>query len=374
MQIQMIPLNDLSRSATGDSEDLMDRALSRIARSGSYILGEEVASFESEFSEYLGVSKVATVASGTDAIIIALRSLGVSRFSKVALTPNAGGYTATALMEIGAEPVFVDCDDSGRMDPESLELTLKGNREIFCVVATHLYGLDSNVVAVKAICKSAGIPLLEDCAQSTGAEVGGKKLGSFGEVATFSFYPTKNLGGIGDGGAIATNSEQLNRLHRRLRQYGWDARYEVGIPFGKNSRMDELQAAILRLRLPLLDPSNERRLSIWASYFEALQKSSWRIIGEKGANFVGHLAVLVSPIGKREAGVDFLTSHGIGAGIHYPILDYQQPGWRNLFKGSCPNAENLVQRILTIPLFPRMTDAEVKKVSETLQLLDDGVI
>jgi dTDP-3-amino-2,3,6-trideoxy-4-keto-D-glucose/dTDP-3-amino-3,4,6-trideoxy-alpha-D-glucose/dTDP-2,6-dideoxy-D-kanosamine transaminase len=368
----VIPLNDLAREVEGSSGLQLSEAIFHVAKSGSYILGKEVASFEREFGDYLGVSNVTAVSSGTDALVIALRSLGVIRGSQVALTPNAGGYTSTALMEIGAEPVFVDCDDSGRMNPESLEVTLEGNRNILCVVVTHLYGLDSNIVEVQEICKTARIALLEDCAQSTGAEVGKKKLGTFGDVSTFSFYPTKNLGGIGDGGAIATNSDRLSGLHKGLRQYGWGARYEVSIPFGKNSRMDELQAAVLRLRLPFLDQNNERRRSIWTSYSESLRNSSWRIVGEQGANFVGHLAVLVAPLGKRDAGFDFLTSNGIGCAVHYPVLDYEQPGWRNLFHGFCPTAENLVQRILTIPLFPQMTDAEVEKVSKALGHLDDG--
>lgn len=365
----MIPLNDLKRSVNAESESRLRDLTAKVVLSGSYILGSEVKSFEEEFGSYLGVSHVTSVASGTDALVIALRSLGVVRGSKVLVVPNAGGYTSTALFEIGAEPVFVDCDHKGRMDIESLKISLSSTPEADCVVATHLYGLDSNIEATLDICKSYGASLLEDCAQSTGAEVSGRKLGSFGDVSTFSFYPTKNLGALGDAGAIATNSSSLALQHGALRQYGWASRYEVGTPYGKNSRMDELQAAFLRLRMPQLDDLNRRRKEIWSSYEAALDGSDWRILGDHSTGFVAHLGILVAPEGLRDEASRFLEGHGVATSIHYPILDYLQPGWANLVSGNCPTAEDLTQRILTIPLFPELRDEEVNAVASALRVM-----
>ena len=204
--------------------------------------------------------------------------------------------------------------------------------------------------------------------RSTGAEVAGKKLGSFGNVSTFSFYPTKNLGALGDAGAIATNSSPLALQHEALRQYGWSSRYEVGTPYGKNSRMDEMQAAVLRFRLPQLDDLNRRRKEIWSSYDAALDGSDWRILGDHSTGFVAHLGIIVAPEGVREEAARFLEGHGVATSVHYPILDYLQPGWAGLVSGKCPNAENLTKRILTIPLFPELRDEEVDAVASALRV------
>lgn len=362
----MIPLNDLKRAIAVDSASDISRVMEKVLQSGSYILGHEVKSFEREFASYLGVKSVSSVASGTDALIIALRSLGVAAGSKVLVVPNAGGYTTTALIAIGATPVFVDCDDLGRMEQESLKRKLLETPEAACVVATHLYGLDSNIQGTLEICKSFGVSLIEDCAQSAGASVGGRKLGSFGDVATFSFYPTKNLGAVGDAGAIATNADDLARQHLELRQYGWSERYEVKTAYGQNSRMDELQAAVLRYRLPLLDGQNYRRRDIWEAYATAVEGSSWRIIGFNADRFVAHLGVLVCPNGLRDLAANFLQRQGISTSVHYPILDYRQPGWNGLTTGDCPNAEDLNRRILTIPLFPELTNEEVNAIAGAL--------
>jgi dTDP-4-amino-4,6-dideoxygalactose transaminase len=370
----MIPLNDLKRSVNSESESRLKDLTAKVVLSGSYILGSEVKSFEEEFGSYLGVNFVTSVASGTDSLVIALRSLGVKRGSKVLVVPNAGGYTTTALIEIGAEPVFVDCDALGRIDTESLDQLLQSTTGAVCVVATHLYGLNSNIEAVLAVCKSHGIKLLEDCAQSTGAELDGKKLGSFGDVATFSFYPTKNLGALGDAGAIATNSSELALQHGVLRQYGWSSRYEVGTPYGKNSRMDELQAAVLRFRLPRLDELNRRRKQIWRAYASAIQDSGWRILGDESSGFVAHLGILVAPSGLRDEAAKFLEGSGVATSVHYPILDYLQPGWADLISGNCPNAEDLTERILTIPLFPELTDEEVESVASALRAMAKELI
>lgn len=363
----MIPLNDLSRIIDGESERVLKDITSRVLMSGNYILGPEVESFEHEFATYLGVDCVTAVASGTDAIEIALRGLGVGRGSKVLVVPNAGGYTTTALIEIGAEPVYVDCDDMGRMNVESLERLIGLSPQPVCVVATHLYGLNSNIEEVLAVCQRNEVKLLEDCAQSTGAVVGGKRLGSFGDVATFSFYPTKNLGAVGDAGAIACSSVSLSEQHKMLRQYGWSSRYKVGSAFGRNSRMDEIQAAVLRLRLQGLDQLNSVRKKIWTEYSAAVEGTGWKLVGVDSPGFVAHLGVLVTPIGLRDSSVNYLNQQGVATAVHYPILDYMQPGWAQMVTGNCPNAEVLSKRILTVPLFPALTGEEVARVSRALE-------
>ena len=363
----MIPLNDLSRPSDGESELVLKDITSRVLASGNYILGPEVESFEHEFATYLGVDDVTAVASGTDAIEIALRGLGVERGSRVLVVPNAGGYTTSALIEIGAEPVYVDCDDSGRMDVDSLERLIQLSPQPVCVVVTHLYGLNSNIEEVLAVCQKHDVRLLEDCAQSTGAVVGGKRLGSFGDVATFSFYPTKNLGAVGDAGAIACSSVSLSNQHKMLRQYGWSSRYKVGSPFGKNSRMDEIQAAVLRFRLQGLDQLNSVRKKIWTEYSAAVEGTGWKLVGVDSPGFVAHLGVLVTPIGLRDSSVNYLNQQGVATAVHYPILDYMQPGWTQMVTGDCPNAEVLSKRILTVPLFPALTGEEVARVSRALE-------
>ncbi|QKJ25049.1 DegT/DnrJ/EryC1/StrS family aminotransferase [Aquiluna borgnonia] len=362
----MIPLNDLKRSIASHEGLIIGELLSGVATSGSYILGEQVASFEKEFADFLGVGYVSAVASGTDALVIALRSLGVVSETKVALTPNAGGYSTTALLEIGARPVFVDCDQMGRMDPEKLSLALLQDPEIECVIATHLYGLNSHIEEVTSICKLQGVKLLEDCAQAAGAKINGKVLGSFGDVATFSFYPTKNLGAIGDAGAVATGSRELASTHSKLRQYGWSTRYEVELPYGRNSRMDEMQAAVLRHRLGFLDALNKRRRTIWGVYSSALSGSEIGIVGAESEEFVAHLAVLVVPETSRDRARVFLENSGVSTSIHYPVVDYKQLGWAGVLAGKCPVAESLASRIITIPLFPELADEEVEHVARCL--------
>lgn len=363
----MIPLNDLARSVSGRIDPMLRETLERVITSGTYVLGHEVEAFEQEFGRYLGVNFVTSVGSGTDALVIGLRSLGVVKGSKAIVVPNAGGYTTTALLEIGALPVFVDCDEKGRMDLQSLTTSLHRNPEVNCVVATHLYGLNSNIEAVADICESFSVNLLEDCAQATGAHVRGKKLGSFGDLSTFSFYPTKNLAAAGDAGAIATNSPKLAQIHRSLRQYGWSSRYEIELPFGTNSRMDELQAAVLRSRLASLDDLNLRRRQIWAAYEAAVFGSGWRLIGDSSTDFVSHLGILVGPRGSREGAKAHFEKRGVSTSVHYPILDYLQPGWAELIEGNCPNAEDLTERILTIPLFPELTQEEIDSVATALR-------
>lgn len=370
--MRQVPLNDLARFLPGEHSQI-ERTVMRLVASGSYVLGESVQELEAALAIYLGAEHVISCGNGTDALELALRSIGVERGDLVAAAAHAGGYSSTALAQIGATPVFIDCDAHARMDIESLRSTLQRNPRISAVVVTHLYGLTSDIEAIASICKNEGLALVEDCAQSIGAFVDGRAVGTFGDVATFSFYPTKNLGALGDGGAVATSSEEKAQKIRALRQYGWSSKYVSEIPFGKNSRLDEIQAAVLGLRLPYLDASNDKRRDIWRIYSSSLPSQRWYLIGDNDPSFVAHLGVLVTPSGTRDSVELFLRNHGVSTSIHYPLLDYQQPAWREFASQRCTNAEDLVTRILTIPLFPTMTDYEVAQVAEALSRLDEVV-
>lgn len=363
----LVPLNDLSRSAM-TREEL--NLVAKVLQSGNYILGENVKRFEAKLADKLGAAYSLAVANGTDALQIGLRSLGVQRGDFVAVTPNAGGYATTALELIGAIPLFVDCNDSGQMDLDSLQDVVNQFPSLRFVVVTHLYGYMGTSPQLIEWSKQRGLLVLEDCAQSLGASAD-QMAGTLGHIATFSFYPTKPLGALGDAGAISTSDEALHNRALALRQYGWTSRYSVEQRFGTNSRMDELQATILNFRLEELDARNAFRRKVWSTYSSVVSGSNWRLIGDNSETFVAHLAILVCPSSAiREQTIAHFREHGIETSIHYPILDYKQIAWQHLNEGICPNAESLSERILTIPLFDGMHTEEQALVCEALSKLE----
>lgn len=359
-----IPMNDLSRSATVEHDNLV-AALSRVSDSGWYLRGTETAGFEQEFAQTVGVQHCVGVGNGTDALEIALRSLGVGPGARVATVANAGFYTSTACLAVGASPVYVDIDPQTlQMDRESLAQVL--GEGVDAVVLTHLFGNAEAAPSIRELCRSSGVPLIEDCAQATGAMVAGRAAGSFGDLATFSFYPTKNLGALGDGGAVVTDRPDIADRVRAISQYGWTHRYRVAEP-GRNSRLDELQAAVLRTRLLNLPADNARRRQIVQQYASALEGSALRMAHRaEGSGYVAHLAVVV---GDDVAALgEFLKQRGIQSDIHYPVLDHQQPVWDQL--GATwpllPRTEDMVSRIRSIPCYPTLRDDEVDRVTEVL--------
>ena len=267
---QLTAINDLLRHNGAIKADL-EEACRRLVDSGWYILGRQVTEFERAFAEYCGVADVVGVANGTDAIELALRALGVVQGQRVALVANAGGYGTVALNAIGAEPVYIDIErDTYGMSPASLQDVLQ-RTEVSAVIVTHLYGQLAAVEAIADVTRRHGVKLMEDCAQAHGARRAGKAAGSWGDAASFSFYPTKNLGALGDGGAVATNDPQVAAAVRSLRQYGWTSKYRAASPHGRNSRLDEIQAAILLAKLPYLDGWNSRRAKIADQYNALIQ-------------------------------------------------------------------------------------------------------
>ena len=353
----------------------IDAAVARTLESGWYILGQEVKAFEAEFAAWLGAGKTVACGNGTDAIVLALRGLGIGRGCSVATASHTAVATVAAVEMVGATPVLIDIDsDHFTMDPADLAATLAdppaGLPPIAAVLPVHLYGQAADLDAIGAICRTNGLVLIEDCAQAHGATWLGQKVGTFGDAATFSFYPTKNLGALGDGGAVVLPNDEVAGRVAALRQYGWRTHY-ISDDIGINSRLDELQAAILRVKLAHLDTANARRRAIAAIYDEALRHTSIRPPARRpNAGHVFHLYVVRVP--NRDAVQAKLRAAGIGSGVHYPQPVHVQPAYRNrvaLGAAACRATEAAASEVLSLPLYPELSDDEVAQVAAELKRL-----
>lgn len=360
----MLLINDLGLHSK-QLRDKIDCAIKRVLDSGWFVLGPEVKLFEERFAAYVGVAKSVSLANGTDALELALRSVGVNKGDTVATVANAGMYTTTALLAIGATPFFLDVDLNSRTTTlEECQRAIQAG--VKAIVVTHLYGRATpEIKEIAQACKKNNVPLIEDCAQAHGAMLHGQMVGSFGDISSFSFYPTKNLGALGDGGAVASNNTELTDKVTFLRQYGWTSKYQVTYSGASNSRLDEIQAAILNEFLPLLNSWNDRRRQIAELYAKTIRNDNVELPEFSGVDFVAHLYVIRTdaPLDLR----DHLKSMGIASEQHYPIPDYRQPVFGEKFAGFIlVNTEKLAASILTLPCYPEMTDAEVIKVSEAI--------
>jgi dTDP-4-amino-4,6-dideoxygalactose transaminase len=361
----VIPFNDLSRTPA-DVKAEVEAAIARVLASGWFVMGPEHNALEQELSAYFGVDHTVLVGNGTDALELALAAVGVGEGDRVLTVANAGAYASIAARLLGATPVFCD------VSPATLLMTADGVREILAgsgrqpkaIVVTHLYGAMAPVREIVAVAQEYGVAVVEDCAQSIGATVEGRQSGTFGDIATTSFYPTKNLGALGDGGAVFTRNQDLADSVRRMRQYGWDSKYHIAYDHGRNSRMDELQAAIVRAKLPHLDALNERRRQIHSRY-EAAVSGSLRLVNVSSESFTAHLAVLNSD--DRAADRESFKQAGIGTDVHYPIPDNKQdfPSARPE-PVSLPVTERAAQTVFSVPMFPELTDDEVDRVCAVL--------
>lgn len=367
MKLKPIPINDLAR---WDPADLVDvnRCMTEVANSGYFMRGPRTLGLEKQLSELLNKWNVVCVGNGTDALVLSLLSLGIQSGDKVVSVANAGGYATGAILRIGAIPVLVDIDlTTAQMSVKHLSKQLETHTEIKAVIATHLYGLMANMRSIRELTSTNNILLIEDCAQAIGARIGSVPAGAWGDASTFSFYPTKNLACLGDGGAVAFRKSENADTCRRLAQYGWSERYVISDNNGLNSRLDEIQAAILVSRIKRLDHRNQIRRSIVGRYAEVLNETRYLICGD-AENFVGHLAVMVTP--HQQADIAKLNLSNVGNGIHYPVLDHHQPAWTKHFEGiSLPNSEQFVNSIITLPCFPLMTEDEISRVCEVLKSL-----
>jgi dTDP-3-amino-3,4,6-trideoxy-alpha-D-glucose transaminase len=338
------------------------RAIDRVITRGWFVLGPELDAFEREFASASGATDAVGVGTGTDALAIALRGLGIGPGDEVITTPLSAAYSALAIMMAGARPVFADIDpDRLTLDPRAAGAAVTARTA--AILPVHLYGQPADMPAIAAVAARHGLAIVEDCCQAHLATCGGRPVGSFGAAAAFSFYPTKNLGALGDGGAITTNDPGLAARARRLRNGGQTDRYHHG-EFGVNSRLDEMQAAILRARLPLLPQWTAARRTLAQRYRSALQQSDLTIPPECDDGHVYHLFPVRSPA--RDALQTTLRAAGIETLIHYPVPIPRQPALASERPAECPIATRVCAEILSLPLYPSLSADAVDRVAAAL--------
>lgn len=343
----------------------IDQAVAGVLNSGWFILGPKVEEFEKVFASYIGVRHAIGVASGTEALQIALMALEIDQGHEVILPANS--YPSVfAITATGAIPKLVDINlDTFNIDPNLIKAAISPKTK--AIIPVHLYGQPAAIPEIVEIAKKHNLFVIEDCAQAHGAKFDGQKVGAFGDIGCFSFYPTKNLGAYGDGGMITTNSDELAEKIKMLRMYGEKARYQSVVP-GINSRLDELQAAILLVKLRRLDSWNRQRREQAALYKELLKNTDLVLpIESDGAFHVFHLFVVRSK--QRDALQKFLAKNGVSTAIHYPTPIHLVPSFANLGyqKGDFPVAERASKEILSLPLYPELTWEEIEKVAETIK-------
>ena len=358
-----IPLNDLQRQTQALRIELSE-SLDRVLDSGRFVMADEVSSFEREFANYLELPSAIAVANGTDALEIALRAVGCEPGDEVITVANAGMYATTAAMQVGCVPVFAE------IEPHNLQISSDSVAKLIgprtkVIVVTHLFGAMADIEAICELTQLRGLAVIEDCSQAHGAANSHAKAGGFGDIGTFSFYPSKNLGAIGDAGALVCRDESIARRIRELSQYGWSDRFHSQIPYGRNSRLDELQAAILRTKLSYLDQWNACRRDIVEQYAQAAS-NQWTLPYTCNSSFVAHLCVAQHD--DRATAIDKLASAGIDTAIHYPVPDHRQRSlhgqlWR---ADELDVTEHAQERILSLPCFPELTAAEVARVCDHL--------
>jgi dTDP-4-amino-4,6-dideoxygalactose transaminase len=353
----------------------IDAAIAAVLASGQYILGGAGAAFETEFAQFLGAAHAVGCANGTDALVLALRALGIGPGDTVATVSHTATATVAAIELAGATPLLLDIDAATyTLNIEDLAAVLarppENLRPVRAIIPVHLYGQAADIAAITALAQTHGAVVIEDCAQAHGATYNGRTLGTFGAAATFSFYPTKNLGAFGDGGAIATPAAATAQALKSLRQYGWQDRYISERP-GLNSRLDEIQAAILRVKLPHLHAANRRRGEIAAAYDAALAPTGIAPPARRaGCEHVFHQYVLRLP--NRDAVRGALAERGIGTGIHYPVPLHMQPAYQHrlpLGPAACRQTEAAANEIFSLPMYPELSDAQVQHVCAALRRL-----
>jgi len=347
----------------------IDTAIYRVLESGWYILGREVEAFEHEFAAYIGVHHAIGVGSGTNALELALRACGVGSGDLVFTVSHTAVATVAAIELVGATPVLVDIDPATyTLDPNCLEAALAhppaGTPK--AILPVHLYGHPADMPAILALAHRHGLYVIEDCAQSHGATLAGRMTGAWGDIAAFSFYPTKNLGALGDGGMVMTDDPALADRVRLFQQYGWRERYISDTP-GGNSRLDELQAAVLRVKLRYLNAENERRQNLAQTYNTQLAETALSLPEVRlGATHVYHQYVI--RLSHREALRTSLRQEAIGTLIHYPAPVHLQPAYHNRVPlvAPLPRTEEIVRQVLSLPMFPQLRDEQVQRVGERI--------
>ena len=339
---------------------LIQQAIQRVLDSGLYVLGPEVVAFEREFSYYCDLKYCIGVGNGTDALFLSLKALGIGPGDEVITTPMTAAYTAFAIMYCGATPVFVDVhSDTFEIDETKIEQAI--TKRTKAIIPVHLFGQPCHIQSVMQIAKRHKLKVIEDCCQAHGAQVGKRRVGTFGDVACYSFYPTKNLGGIGDGGAILTNNKTLAKKIRLLHNGHQTSKY-YHTAVGYNTRLDELQAAILRVKLAQLDQLLKKRQLIASWYDQGLDsRKVVKPIVSKNVRHVYHLYVIRSK--QRNALQRYLAKAGINTQVHYPWPLHKLPAFASLKKKYyLPHSEQMSQEALSLPMYPGLTQADVRKI------------
>lgn len=341
----------------------VEEALAATVASGNYVLGEQLASFEREFARWVRADRAVGVGNGTDALALSLMALELRPGSEVLVAANAGYFASLAAVRAGLVPVAVDvCPETLLMDPADLEARITGRTR--AVVWTHLYGQLTDLSDVALLLRERNLLLIEDCAQVAGATVGGRSPGSWGIAGAWSFYPTKNLGALGDGGAVTTGDQKIADMVVALRSYGEADPGGRLIRAGLNSRLDEMQAAVLRARIPFVTQANRVRRQVCGGYRLAAAGSAGRVIGSAGDEFNGHLAVLVAA--DRDRISARLRANGIETRVRYPVPIHRAPAFEQFAPGPRPVAEQACASVLCLPVTATMNDWEVSAVCEAL--------
>lgn len=365
LQPDMIPIADPEADVRLWHDEIL-AAVDRVLRSGRYILGEEVDAFEQEWAKYLGARYAIGVANGTDAVALALKGAGIGPGDEVLTVSHTAVATVAAIEAIGAVPVLIDIDPSSRcMDPELLESMVSPRTR--AIVPVHIYGQPADMERILAVAVRYGLQVIEDCAQAHGAEIVEKKVGTFGMAAAFSFYPTKNLGAIGDAGAVVCSEPAVAERVRALCQYGWRQRY-ISDMTGTNSRLDEVQAAILRVKLPHLAQRNCTRRRIALRYCQTI--ASTGLVGPSLLPETIHaMHLFVVESADRDRLGEFLARAGIATGLHYPQPIHLQPAYLGRLRGAdrLPVTETFYRRLLTLPCHPGLTDEQIDRICLRLQ-------
>ena len=340
-------------------------AVSRVLGTHRYILSSEVERFERDFAAYCGTEHCVGVANGTDALELALRALEVEAGDRVLVVANAGFYASSAVRSLGAIPAYVEIDPATLTMSTAALATALATRPA-AIIVTHLYGQLADIEGILTAARQAHVPVIEDCAQAHGARRVGGRAGTYGEIGCFSFYPTKNLGAIGDGGAIVTSDASLAARVRQLRQYGWQEKYHVATPGGRNSRLDEVQAAVLNAKLPYLDEWNMDRREVARRYVTSLSGLPVQLPPSLDEDYVAHLFVI--RVENRDKVRKRLGGHGVQTEIHYPVADHRQPAYPDSDPPpALPVTESACETVLTLPCYPGLTADQQQTVIDAVQ-------
>lgn len=363
----MIPFVALDREYDEIRDEITD-AVESVLESQWFVLGDEVNQFERHFAEYIGCQHAVGVNSGSDALQIALESLGVGSGDEVILPSHTFVATANAVMKTGANPVFVDIDpDTYCIDPDEVRSAV--TEKTAAVIPVHLYGQPADIESIQSICEQNDIAIVEDACQAHGSTYDGQTVGSFGDIGCFSFYPTKNLGAYGDGGAIVTDNDELATRIAEIRNVGQSSKYRHE-HVGFNSRLDELQAAVLNVKLERLDDWNRRRSEAAAIYDELLDGVVTTPTTRNNAEHVYHLYVIRTE--NRDSLREYLDERDIGTLIHYPTPIHEQPAYQEYSDVSLPVTERIAEQIVSLPMHPWIEPDEIERVVRHIEAFESA--